>query len=88
MTIDAAALLQGTTPGPWRIYRNMVSDPSTPTAESIQNARLIAAAPDLANEVIRLRDALAKITALDWCYAESGVLKALHIAKEALEAKP
>lgn len=50
--IDAAGLLEGTTPAPWPVMSNAA------VVNDRRNARLIAAAPDLAAEVIRLRAAL------------------------------
>ncbi len=96
--LDAAALLEGTTPGPWEVYACPINGgqqakdelafqvdstaeigpslylinaggkcPATtgcgPTSEA--NARLIAAAPDLARKVIALEAIIAKYASHD-----------------------
>ena len=87
---DPASLLEGTTPGPWAVSglrvvvrdRGIIASVPSPANggvfECMNNAALLAAAPDLLAEVERLRGILDRIAGNAYDAGQYGELEANH----------
>lgn len=90
--IDVGKLLEGTTPGPWRICSKMCEiwagdDLVAEVHQSWEDAALLHAAPSLARDNIAMREALAKIMDLDH-HNMGPESRATGIARAALAPTP